>query len=884
MKKTFIINMLLCFCIFAGQDKTIETDQVRVVFEDGLEEEAKTVASNIEKLQPYYENGKKNLLKKIPVILKKDNAQSNAYFRPAPNKLEFITTPMLDNELGATPWLIDLSIHEYRHYAQYKLATDNKGSKFFYILGGENLIGAIANITIPKWVWEGDSVYYETKLSNSGRGRTPSFLKKYRALLEENRTYSYEKAKNGSYKDLIPNHYYLGYIMVSYGYEKYGDKFWDEIIRVIGEGKKDKKFKNPYIPLSNALKAKTGLNSKEFYKEALNYYEEKFKVEKKIDYEIVNKIAEVPTNYYVPYETEDGILSIKSSYNETSSLYKVKDGVEEKLLSFGDISNIYYTVRDNKIIWSEIEPNPIYPKKNYSNIKFYDLETKKRENLTEKSAYFFPSLSRDKQFIAVIENKGTETTKIHILDNNGKFIKELPNNKEYQYSSIDWSEDNKNLIVSLRDKNGKMGLIKINLETFKEKELIPFNDYLIGTVQVVGENVYFSGSFDFVDNVYRFNETNGKIYKLTSSNIGTLGGTIINGELYFSEYSANGYNLKKSKDILGEEIIPKSLLESEKLNTNNFKETDLNLMVNIENKEYVPKNYNYLKHLINIHSWSIGGYGDETLITLMSTNELEDFSTLLTYTTNEVTLNNTLDITGAWTRYWPNVNVQYGKKWGTKDESEKIGVGLSFPLDFSKNEFLRKSDLSFTYLNFLNEDTTQYLVEGELLNSKQRAYKDIESENAQNLNFSYRTDLEESSKLNLELGFTTKGLFENDGFKYEVTYEKDKGDLKHTEDEIISRGYDKKAYDTALKNSLDYEFPISYPDIGKCGMYLNRIRGNVFYDMTKLDEKNNYSSVGTKLSLDIKILTLVDTEVTAQYSYLLEEKDSKVQLGFKLKF
>lgn len=885
MKKAVLINLLFCFCIFAGQYKTIETNQIRVVFEDGLEEEAKTVASNIEKLKPYYEDGNKKLLKKIPVILKKDNAQSNAYFHPTLQKMEFITTPMLDDSVGTTPWLTALSIHEYRHYTQYRMATkDNFFSKYMYLIGGEFSRTLLELIEIPQWFDEGDAVYYETKLSNNGRGRTPNFLKEYRALLDENKQFTYEKAKNGSYKDYVPNHYYLGYVLVSYGYEKYGDKFWEEILALTGTPKKFKGYKNPYTPLSNALQAKTGLNSKEFYKEALKYYEEKFKAEKKIDYATVNKKAEVPTNYTSPHGTKDGILILKKSFNEWASLYKLKNGEEEKVIDFGNIAYNYYSIRDNKIIWSEIEPNLTNSKKNYSNIKIYDLETKKKINLTEKSFYFFPRLSRDKNLIATVYSNGTETTKIHILDNNGQFVKELPNNKAYQYSSIDWSKDNKSLIVSLRDKEGKMELLSIDLENYNEKEFIPFNDYIIGTVNVIDDNVIFTGSFDYVENEYRFNIKDGKVYKLTSSNIGTSGGTVIDGELYFSEYSANGYNLKKSEDIVGEEVTPKSLLESEKLNTNNFKETDLNLIDSKEEKEYSVKNYSYMKHLIKPYGWIFSNKGAESNITVMTSNELEDFDLTVNYKSNYETNAGTFNLYGELTRYWPNINLQYEKGDGTADNIENIGAGLSFPMNLSKNEFFRASNLTLNYFNYFNEKETQYALGYGIINSKYPAIKDLVTDGSQKVNILYRTDLEENSKLNLNLALTTKGFFENDGFKYEVTLENDRGNLKHIEDKVISRGYDKKEYDTALKNSLDYEFPISYPDIGKCGMYLNRIRGNVFYDMTKLVEKNNYSSVGTKLSLDIKMFTLVDTEVTAQYSYLLEEKDYKVDLDFEIKF
>lgn len=91
-----------------------------------------------------------------------------------------------------------------------------------------------------------------------------------------------------------------------------------------------------------------------------------------------------------------------------------------------------------------------------------------------------------------------------------------------------------------------------------------------------------------------------------------------------------------------------------------------------------------------------------------------------------------------------------------------------------------------------------------MVNSKYPARKNIVTDGSQMANVLYRTDLKDNSKLNLNLALTTKGFFENDGFKYQITSENDKGNLKHNDDEVISRGYEDKSYNKSLKNSIDY--------------------------------------------------------------------------------
>lgn len=882
MKKILPINLLLCFSIFSAEYKTIDTPNVKVVFEEGLEEQAEKVTNNINKLKSYYDKNNENLLEKIPIILKKNDPRSNAYFITGPKRIKMIATPMLDIGLGTTPWLTDLSIHEYRHYYQYEAINNNFNSKLGYIFCGELGQVIYSHFIFPNWFWEGDAVYYETKLSNNGRGRNPNFLKDYRALLAEGKEYSYEKAKNGSYKDYIPNHYYLGYMLVSYGYEKYGENFWEDVMANIGKSWKDR-YKWTYM--SNVIESKTGLNTKEFYNEAMKYFKEKYKVEKTIDYKQVNKKVKVPTNYCYAYETNEGIITLKKSYDEITALYKINDNGEEKLFTFGNMTSSYFQSKNNKVIWSEIEPDLINAKKAYSNIKLYDIKKQIKIDLTNKSQYFMPSLSKSCKYIAAIKNTADESAKINILDINGNFIKEIRNDSNYLYNSIDWIDD-KNIIVSLRNEKGQMGIITINTETFEEKEILPFKDYIIGNLNIVDNNVYFTGSFGLVENVYRINLDDKKIYKVTSSNIGTQGGTVIDGKLYFSEFSANGYNLKESENILGEKTEVKSLLEVKELNPSNFKNKKLNLLEEKEEKSYSIEDYNYMMNMIDVHSWLVSSVDGAFVFDIMSSNELEDFNSSLRYENKVIDdeyVQEKVILTGSSTRYWPNLSLKYEKEWGDIRHTDSLNLGMAFPFDFSKNEYNKTAKIGLHYIDYFNEKDNQYLIEGNVNRIKYGAYKDIISENSQSVDFSYRVDSNGNSKSNLDLTLTTKGLFKNDGIKYEFVYENDRGNLEYSDDEVISRGYKEISYKKAVKNSLDYHVPLYYPDKGALGFYFNRLRTDFFYDNTQLDSNKTYSSVGNKLSVDGKLFTLNNFEISFQYSYLLETKDYKTDFGFQFK-
>ena len=85
---------------------------------------------------------------------------------------------------------------------------------------------------MPLWALEGDAVMNETEMSSYGRGRQPRFTIEYRALgYEVLRRRNCDKWFCGSFRDFVPDHYQMGYQMVAYGYDRYGDGIWDKTLR-----------------------------------------------------------------------------------------------------------------------------------------------------------------------------------------------------------------------------------------------------------------------------------------------------------------------------------------------------------------------------------------------------------------------------------------------------------------------------------------------------------------------------------------------------------------------------------------------------------------------------------------------------------------------------
>ncbi|MGB4846229.1 MAG: hypothetical protein WBP16_17300, partial [Ferruginibacter sp.] len=209
--------------------KQINTGTARVIFPQGLDSQANRIANVMRLLGDTTSKTIGGKQSKWNIILQNQTTIPNAYVRMAPVMSELYMTPPQNNfSTGSIRWDDNLAIHENRHIQQ--LSNFNKGftKVFSFFLGQEGQL--LANgMTVPDYFFEGDAVWQETLVSAQGRGRMPSFYNGFKSLWLADKNYSWMKLRSGSYKDYTPDHYELGYQIVAYGYEKYGEDFWSKV-------------------------------------------------------------------------------------------------------------------------------------------------------------------------------------------------------------------------------------------------------------------------------------------------------------------------------------------------------------------------------------------------------------------------------------------------------------------------------------------------------------------------------------------------------------------------------------------------------------------------------------------------------------------------------
>ncbi|HTJ48753.1 MAG TPA: hypothetical protein VL443_04800, partial [Cyclobacteriaceae bacterium] len=239
----------------------VNTKHFRVLYPMGFEVQAQRMANTLEHIHDPEARTMGADPRKISVVLQNQSSVSNAFVSITPRRSEFYTMPSQDyNFLGTNDWLNLLSSHEYRHVVQFQ--HSNRGlSRAFYYLFGANTLSALSHAAAPLWFWEGDAVATETAFTHSGRGRIPYFGLVFKTNLMEGRTFNYQKQYLRSYKNNIPDHYVLGYHMISYLRRRTNDpEIWSKITA--------RAWNIPIIPFrfSSAIKMETGLSVNGLYR------------------------------------------------------------------------------------------------------------------------------------------------------------------------------------------------------------------------------------------------------------------------------------------------------------------------------------------------------------------------------------------------------------------------------------------------------------------------------------------------------------------------------------------------------------------------------------------------------------------------------------------
>jgi hypothetical protein len=932
-------KILVTFCILfiyfsegctqffsTGQDpfltvwKQIKTENFQVIYPEEFYKEANRLANLLDYSYEYLSRGLDTRPGKVSVILHNSSVISNGYVSWAPKRMEFVTTPPPDGY--AEDWLEQLALHEFRHVVQVDKL--NQGlTKVLSLIFGQQATGAIVGF-LPLWFMEGDAVVTETALSSTGRGRLPSFEMKLKAFFTENdKKISYDRLYFRSYRDFIPDYYHSGYYMVAYSRLKYDTKFYSKVV--------DNVARRPYLisPFYFGLKKNYGLSKINLFKEVFDTLKIVWQKQiNSIDYTNYDYLSDAESKFYTSYRypqfiNDSTIIVLKSSIDQIDQFVTItKRGHERIIHTPGYLSSDRISYRNNKLVWDEIIEDPRWQQRSYSVIKIYDLESDKEKQLTKKTRYFSPSVSYDGNRIVVVEIDNQNKYFLTIIDlHNGTIIKRIPSqsNKILQFPA--WTEKGEIIVISI-DEEGK-GIRRCNPGT-KEWSTLFFSGYIDISQPVEWKNyILFRGGFNGIDNIYAINSKSKNVYQVTSSRYGAFDPSVnLNKtDLLYSNYSSNGYKavlatLDSSIWIPLSDVTDYSVKWHNKLakqESKNIQESD------IPDLNYKPKQYYRLTNLFNFHSWypfyfdiDFNDFDFSDLpvspgITILSQNKLSTAISSIGYSYENGDHYFYPKITYA--GFYPVIEftakfggpTSYLKLDENVDPPENTSYNKSFfiksylPLKFSNNKYTKliRPQIEYEYNSLYYFDKgykngiSSFHYKFGVYRYLKLSYRDIAYKWGQAINFAYThtpgsllfgSIISVSSRLYFPGSYKHHSLSLYGGFqkqnpeKYIYTINR----------VLLPRGYPNYYSDKFWKVTIDYAFPLSYPDISLGPfVYIKRIKLNLFYDHAygynvreEPDAANNYytgiyNSLGAELTSDLNIIRFIfPFDIGIRCSYL----------------
>ena len=589
----------------------INTPNFRVLYPKGFEGQAQRMANTLEQIREPEAASIGVKPKRISIILQNQSSSSNGFVALAPRRSEFYAMPTQDyNFVGNNDWLNLLASHEYRHIVQYQRSITGFNKFFYYVLGQQALSG-LASAAVPSWFWEGDAVATETAFTHSGRGRIPNFDLLLRTNFLEGRTFNYHKAYLRSYKHNIPDHYVLGYHMVSYLRKKTGDALiWERIAK--------RAWSLPFIPLtfSIATKKESGLFVRKLYAEMATELAARWRKELEglpiTAFEHVNPRktgAKAYTDYKFPQVLEDGSIVVqKSGIGDIDQLVVIRNGVEVSKYTQGQVNeSAMMSATRFSVVWNEFRYDPRWLMRTYSVIKRYDFKSKTATVISRNTRYASAALSPEGDRVATVETGTDYKTKLVILHGRtGQVLREFANPENDFISMPRWNSDGKSIVALKTNKTGKT-IVRFDYEAGTSVELLPASEENIGYPVAFGKYVLYNSPYSGIDNIYALDTETGRRHQITCSKYGAYNPAVsLDGKIiYYNDQTRDGLDVVRipfapdAWRLLEEVRQPESTLYQHLVD----QEGHPGLLDQVPTKIFAATRYHRASGMINPHSW-----------------------------------------------------------------------------------------------------------------------------------------------------------------------------------------------------------------------------------------------------------------------------------------
>lgn len=871
-----------------GQDpsrikwRQINTTNFQIIYPEEFEKQAQRISFVFDKV---YEYGWKTLNfkpHKVSVVLHTQTVKSNGLMAWAPKRIELFTTP--HQQIYAQDWLEQLAIHEFRHLVQIdKIQSELPGVVKFIL--GEQAAAMVVGAYLPFWFLEGDAVVTETALSNSGRGRSASFVMDTKALFLEKGRYSFDKAYLGSYRSYVPNHYKLGYLLVGKGREKYGPDIWENAVQKSGS--------KPWsvTPFNSAVKKDSGKNIKKLYEAIADDLTDQWKRELKSK-QLSSFSTRSPerknyTEYLYPgYYSDSVLFAYRYSTDDIGRFVLIdRNQKEQVIFTPGTIFEESVSLQKNLVIWAEKRSDIRWTHADQSVIQVLDIDSKKHWNIKAENKLFSPAISPDLKMFAAVEVDPANNFYLSVFD---LFTGEM----KFQFKTVDnqyfftpcWDEKGENLYAVCLSSTGKH-LAQFNIKSQYIKTLTSSTFANLKNPVYSNGKLIFSADFEGTDNLYELKIKDQSIFRMAQVAFGADYPAVSPSgkSLVFANYNSRGFHLAElpfNESTSKEQITDITLQRNELAESLAKQEFGIPGLSKSDTISYQSKKYSKIGHLFNFHSWApvyidVNNYEVTPGVSFFSQNKLGTAEARLGYEYNVSDKTGTYKAGFTYRGLFPEFNAElsYGNQKSNyflikntvnqfnqviksdttvqqyKWSETAANINVRLPLNFSRGKYSRifYPEFKYTFNNVVTEETApDNFYSGSYHAMTYRVYWYnllLQSEQSlmprwgQQIDLVYRhtpfigNDL--GTIAGIQSGFYLPGIRKNHGLKIYGGYQEKKFTKNYNFSNFVRfpRGFQSYQNNQLTSFSADYRFPIGCPDVSFSKLvYIKRIKSSIFYD------------------------------------------------------
>lgn len=563
---------------------TISSDHFEVHYQEGSERSAQVASRTAEEIyEPVTSLYRYKPDRKISIVLRDREDYSNGAAFFFDDKIE-IWVPALDTPLrGTHNWMRNVITHEFLHIVQLQASmTRSKTIPAIYfqwlsyegvrrpdvLYGFPNgiITFPFASVAIPAWYAEGTAQYQRAGLTYDYWDSHRDMLLRSRIL---NDTYlSFTDMGIFSSKTSIERetNYNQGYAFVIYLVERFGEEVVADISDAAAESGKTN--------FSNVIEAATGISGEQLFDDWIADRKEHYRSQ------IAGiEPAETETvqpdgffNFYpqfAPDSSTFGYLTNAGRDYGVTTLVIERDSAEVSVDEIGGIQqldtdpayrfahgfgpNLALDFISNRFSFSPDSQHLLYSRseknkygETYQDLYLYDLESEEKTQVTNSSRIQEPAWHpEEKRAVAVQQHDGTQNLVLVDLENGDVDPITRYQSGETIFTPV-WHHDGKTLyFASALDGNRNLYTLDIQSGEIETVFDSPYTDFRDPWVSPQGNYLYFSSDHTGIFNIYRNHLSSGETEQVTDVTGGAFMPFARDGELFFTNFENDGYNISK---------------------------------------------------------------------------------------------------------------------------------------------------------------------------------------------------------------------------------------------------------------------------------------------------------------------------------------------------